>query len=75
MDKFFYYILSTIFIITSGILYSFERFIAYFSWIGEMNSHTGRFQANPSMPGILTNIFIPIFIMIGIYLFVLGYRK
>jgi len=75
MDKKFYYLLGTIFIITSGILYSIERFIAYFSWIGQMNSHTGSFEAYPSLPGMRTNIFIPIFIIIGIYLFVSGYRK
>jgi len=75
MEKKFYYILSTIFIITAGVLYSFERFIAYLSWIGEMNAKTGSWSVNPTLPGLLTNIFISIFIIIGICLFVSGYKK
>lgn len=34
MNKKLYYILATVFIITSGILYSLERFITYLAWIG-----------------------------------------
>ncbi len=75
MDKKFYYGLGTIFITTSGILYTIERVIAYFSWVGQMNAHTGSFPIKPSLPGLLTNAFIPMFIIIGIYLFVSGYRK
>jgi hypothetical protein len=74
MDKRLFYILGTVFIIASGILYSFERFIAYFSWIGQMNAHTGSFPNNPDLPGLSSNIFIPIFVIIGIALFVLGCR-
>ncbi len=74
MDKKLHYVLGTVFIITSGILYSFERFIAYFFWIGQMNV-TGSFPTNPLvLPGLSSNIFIPIFLIIGVVLFVLGYR-
>lgn len=69
MDKKLYYILGTVFIIISGVLYSIERFIAYFSWIGQMNAHTGSFPTEPDLSGVIKSIFIPIFIIIGILLF------
>ncbi|MBP1926515.1 hypothetical protein J2Z76_002384 [Sedimentibacter acidaminivorans] len=75
MDKKLCYILGTVFIVTSGILYSIERFIAYFSWIGQMNAHTGSFPTYPDLPSIFTNIFVPAFIIMGVILFILGYRK
>ncbi len=75
MDKKLCYVLGTVFIITSGILYSFERFIAYFVWISKMNAHTVSFPPYPSLPGLLTNIFVPIFIIVGITFFVLSYNK
>lgn len=75
MEKKLCYILGTVFIITSGIIYSLERFIAYFAWIGQMNAHTGSFPTYPNLPGLLTNIFIPIYAVIGIILLVIGYKE
>ncbi|WP_425803765.1 hypothetical protein ACHOLT_18750 [Desulfitobacterium sp. Sab5] len=75
MEKKLCYILGTVFIITSGIIYSLERFIAYFVWIGQMNAHTGSFPTYPNLPGLLTNIFIPIYAVIGIILLVIGYKE
>jgi hypothetical protein len=74
MDKKLFYILGSVFIIASGFLYTLERFIAYFAWVGQMNAHTGSFPNNPDLPGLSSNIFIPTFLLIGIVLFVLGYR-
>ncbi|AFS78277.1 hypothetical protein Curi_c12660 [Gottschalkia acidurici 9a] len=75
MNKKLYYILGTVFIITSGILYSLERAISYFSWIGQMNADSSSFPSYPNLPNIFTNSFVPTFIVIGVILFVLGYRK
>lgn len=75
MDKKLCYILGTVFIITTGIIYSLERFIAYVAWIGQMNAHTGSFPIYPDLPSMLTNVFIPIFAVLGIMLFVIGYKK
>ncbi len=75
MDKKLYYILGTVFIITSGILYSLERLISYFSWIGQMNAKTESSPIYPSLPSINTNIFVSVFIIIGIILFALGAIK
>ncbi len=75
MDKKLNYILGTVFIITSGILYSLERLISYFSWIGQMNAETVSSPTYPDLPSINTNIFVPIFIIIGIILFGLAWQK
>lgn len=75
MDKKLYYILGTVFIISSGFLYSFERFIAYYEWIGISNANIGSYYSSPHLPGVLTNIFIPIFIIIGFTLIVKGYKN
>ncbi len=75
MDKKINYILGTVFIITSGILYSLERLISYFSWIGQMNANTGSYPTYPDLPSINTNIFVLIFIIIGIVFFALGAIK
>jgi hypothetical protein len=75
MDKKLYYILGTVFIVTSGILYSLERFISYFAWIGQMNANTGSFPTYPDLPSLFTNVFVPTFIIIGVILFVLGCKK
>lgn len=75
MDKKLYYVLGTVFIIASGFLYSFERFISYYEWIGILNANIDMYSATPHLPGILTNIFIPVFIIIGVVLIVKGYKE
>ena len=75
MDKKLYYILGTVFIISSGFLYTFERFIAYYEWIGILNANISSYSSSPHLPGVLTNIFIPIFIIIGFTLIVKGYKN
>jgi len=75
MDKILYYILGAVFIIISSVLYTIERFIAYYLWIGQMSANTGSYPTNPDLPGLFTNIFIPIFIIIGVILFVLGVKQ
>ncbi len=75
MDKKLFYVLGAIFIIVSGVIYTIERGMAYYTWIGQMTSHTGGYPTNPQMPGLLTNVYIPIFIIIGLVFYILGYRK
>lgn len=75
MNKKLYYAFGSIFIIVSSFLYSFERFISYYEWIGIINSDKGMYPASPDLPGILTNIFIPIFIIIGIIFIIKGYKS
>lgn len=77
MDKKLYYVFGTIFIIASGFLYTIERAISYYSWVGQKMSitQTGEYYAFPQLPNLLTNIYIPIFVIISVICFVLGYRK
>ncbi|MBW9157321.1 hypothetical protein LGL55_07260 [Clostridium tagluense] len=75
MDRKTYYILGTIFLISSAFLYEIERGIAYYSWIGQMSAHTGSYSTNPQLPSLFTNIYIPIFLIIGVVFYVLAYRK
>ena len=77
MDRKIYYILGTIFLISSGFLYTIERGIAYYYWIGQMSvvSHTGSYSTNPQLPRLFTNIYIPIFLIVGVVFYVLAYRK
>lgn len=75
MDKKLYYILGTIFIISSGFFYEVERVIAYYSWIGQMKAHVGSYSSNPQIPSLITNIYIPIFLVIGIGFYIFAYKK
>ena len=65
------------FIVASGFIYAIERGLAYFSWIGQMMSasHTGSSPTNPQFPGLLANIYIPIFMIIGVIFYVKGYME
>lgn len=77
MGKKLYYIFGTIFLIASGLIYTVERGIAYYSWIGQRlsASQVGMCSTTPELPGLFTNIFIPGFVIIGAIFFVLGYKK
>lgn len=75
MDKKLCYILGTIFIVSSGFFYTIERGIAYYSWIGQMNAHVGSYSSNLQIPSLTTNIYIPIFLIIGIILYICAYKK
>ena len=75
MDKKLCYVLGTVFIIAGGVLYSLERFIAYFAWIGQMIADPGYYSSSPHLPGVLTNIFVPLFIIIGVLFFIFNYKK
>ncbi|AGL02457.1 hypothetical protein [Desulfoscipio gibsoniae] len=77
MDKKLCYIFSAVFIIAGSIIYTFERAISYFVWIGEMNaaSITGSFPSQPELNPLFSNAFFLIFILLGLAFFVFGYKK
>lgn len=77
MDRKIYYIFGTIFLISSGFLYTIERGFAYYYWVGQISaaSHTGSYSTNPQLPSLFTNIYIPLFLIIGVIFYVLAYRK
>lgn len=73
MNKRMCYIFSVIFIIASGILYTFERFISNLNWVGQINSHLGSSTNKPELPDVFTNLFIPLFFILGIAFMVKGH--
>jgi len=68
------YILGTMFVITSGLIYTLQSAISVLVWNGEINARiNGIVPIHP--PGPLepfTNVFVPIFLLVGIILFVHG---
>lgn len=72
-----YYILCSVFIIISSMIYTFERFISYYSMIGERMSFSqvGNGMINLVLPNLSTNIFVPLFILMGVLLYIFGYIK
>ncbi len=77
MDKILYYLLGTVFIIAGGITYTLERGIAHLVWIGQLNAirYMGSAPNSPQIPGLFTNVFVPLFMIIGIFFFVLAFYK
>lgn len=77
MEKKMYYILGTIFFVVSSIIYSFERFISYYSMIGQRMSmsQVGQGNINLILPNLTTNIFVPLFIIVGLLFYIFGYLK
>ncbi|GCD10850.1 hypothetical protein [Clostridium tagluense] len=73
MNKKSYYQIGAIFMIASGFIYTIERFIAYYSWTGQMVK--GSFPTYPELPGLFTNMFLPLFFIIGTISFIIGYIK
>jgi len=68
------YILGTVFVITSGLIYTLQRAVSALVWNGEINA---KFDGGiPQPPGPLepftNNIFVPIFLLVGIVLFAYG---
>ncbi|RCW40076.1 hypothetical protein [Paenibacillus prosopidis] len=63
----------------SGILYTVERFIAVFKWISEVVpikiNGSGQYPSEPNMPGVFDNIFVGIFLILGLVLIIIGLNK
>ena len=68
------YILGTVFLITSSLLYTLQRAISVMVWKGEVDARiNGIVPLHP--PGAFepfTNVFVPAFLLIGIILFAYG---
>jgi hypothetical protein len=63
----------------SGILYTVERFIAVYKWIGESApvkiKGSGSYREEPIFPSIFDNFFIGFFLMLGLILLITGLIK
>ncbi|WP_340003758.1 hypothetical protein MHH52_17180 [Paenibacillus sp. FSL K6-0276] len=63
----------------SGILYTVERFIAVFEYIGDAApvkiKGSGSYPSEPTMPGVFDNLFVGIFLILGLILLIIGLSK
>lgn len=63
----------------SGILFTAERFIAVFKWIGESVpvkiNGSGSYFPEPTMPGVFDNLFVAIFLILGLVLLIIGLSR
>jgi len=77
MEKKIYYILGTVFIALSGIIYTFERFISYYSMIGQRlsMSQVGSGMITLQLPNLATNIFVILFMILGVSFYIGGYKN
>lgn len=77
MEKKMYYILGTVFIALNGLIYTFERFISYYSFIGERlsMSQVGSGDLNLQLPILTTNLFVILFMILGVVFYIGGYKN
>ena len=77
MEKKIYFVLGTVFIALSGIIYTFERFLSYYSLYSQRMSfaQVGQGDIHLYLPNITTNIFIVVFIILGVLFYIGGFKK
>lgn len=72
-------IVGTVFILASGFIYTFERFLAILVWASEIIpvkfTGTGQYSTLVKMPSLLENIFVIIFFVIGFIFLILGFMR
>ena len=62
------YILGTVFVITSGLIYTLQRAVSALVWNGQINAKFDGFIPHPPEPlEPFTNVFVPIFLLVGSY--------
>ncbi|MFA9559934.1 hypothetical protein ACERII_21720 [Evansella sp. AB-rgal1] len=73
MDKKISLILGSVFILTSGLIFTIERLSRYVYWSAQIN--TGEYATNPKTIPILDNLFIALFFLIGIIFIIVSFKK
>jgi hypothetical protein len=73
LDKKTGLVLGSLFILTSGLIFTIERLIAYVYWSGQVN--TGTWDSIPQTMPLSDNLFTVIFFLVGIALIILSFRK
>ncbi|MCJ8008625.1 hypothetical protein ACFFF5_08405 [Lederbergia wuyishanensis] len=66
-------ILGALFILASGLMYSVERVISIVHW--SALTHTGSFPTSPPPPSLLDNLFIPLFLLVGIIFIYFAFKR
>ena len=73
MDKKTSLILGSLFILTSGLIFTIERLTAYVYWLAKIN--TGTYNTIPQTMPLSDNLFTVLFFLIGIILIIGPFRK
>lgn len=66
-------ILGSLFFLMSGLLFTIERLGAYVHRIAQITS--GSYPTELEMPSLFANLFVPLFILIGIALIVMAFSN
>lgn len=65
-------------IVVSGLIFTFERYVSIFMWIGQVapvKIHgSGSWPNKPTMPGIFDNIFVPLLFIMGLFFIIVSFR-
>ena len=73
MDKKISLILGSLFILTSGLIFTIERLSRYVYWSAQIN--TGTYRTNPETMPLFDNFFIALFFLIGIVFIIVSFKK
>ncbi|MFS0688813.1 hypothetical protein AB1K89_06185 [Sporosarcina sp. 179-K 8C2 HS] len=73
MDKKTSLILGSLFILTSGLIFTIERLTAYVYWSAKIN--TGTWDTIPQKLPLYENLFTGLFFLVGIILIIVSFKK
>ena len=73
MDKKTSLILGSLFILTSGLIFTIERLTAYVYWSAQI--HTGTWDTIPQTMPLFDNLFTGLFFLVGIVLIIMSFKK
>lgn len=66
-------ILGSLFILTSGLIFTIERLTAYVYWSAQIN--TGEWDTTPQTMPLSDNLFTGLFFLVGIVLIIMSFKK
>ena len=73
MDKKTSLILGSLFILTSGLIFTIERLTAYVYWLAQTN--TGTWETIPQRMPLSDNLFTGLFFLVGVVLIIVSFKK
>ena len=73
MDKKTSLILGSLFILTSGLIFTIERLTAYVYWSAQIN--TGTWDTIPQTMPLSDNLFIGLFFLVGVVFIIVSFKK
>ncbi len=73
MDKKTSLILGSLFILTSGLIFTIERLTAYVYWSAQIN--TGTWDTIPQAMPLSDNLFTGLFFLVGIVFIIVSFKK